>query len=190
MYKTFTRSKTLAIALTAAATLFASSSVLAAKVKPGKPGMNNIVEIAFSVNNDLGVFDTVLAAATCEYFDGAVVDILAGESKVTLFAPLDSAFADIGLDETNVCAAFEENPGALLGILAYHVTDGRRFSNSVFNRKGNAKDIEMLLGSGYITTEGGMIYGAGNTDPINVGDIFDVNASNGVIHVIDTVLLP
>lgn len=191
MYKTFTRSKTLAIALTAAATLFASSSVLAAKVKPGKPGMNNIVEIAVAVNDQLDVFNTVLAAATCEYFDGAVVDILAGKSKVTLFAPVDSAFDELGLDETNVCAAFEDTPSALLGILAYHVTDGRRFSNSVFNRNGNAKDIEMLLGSGYIATEGGEIYGAGNAEPIGiVGDFYDINASNGVIHVIDTVLLP
>ena len=37
----------------------------------------------------------------------------------------------------------------------------------------------------------GMIYGAGNAAPIGiVGDFFDINASNGVIHVIDTVLLP
>jgi uncharacterized surface protein with fasciclin (FAS1) repeats len=139
----------------------------------------------------LGVFNTLLAAATCDYFDGAVVDILTGKSKVTLFAPVDSAFADLGLDETTVCDAFSENPSALLGILAYHVTDGRRFSNSVFNRNGNEKDIEMLLGTGYISTEGGMIYGAGNAAPIDiVGDFFDINASNGVIHVIDTVLLP
>lgn len=42
------------------------------------------------------------------------------------------------------------SPGDLLGILAYHVTDGRRFSNSVFNRN-NSKMIEMLAG-GYIYT--------------------------------------
>ena len=191
MYKTFTRFKTSALTLIAATAIVASTSATADKVKPGKPGMYNIVEIAMSVNNDLGVFDTVLAAATCDYFDGAVVNILAGSDKVTLFAPVDSAFADLGLDETNVCAAFEGDPTALLGILAYHVTEGRRFSNSVFNRNGNAKDIEMLLGSGYLTTEGGMIYGAGNADPIGIVDpFFDINASNGVIHVIDTVLLP
>jgi len=110
---------------------------------------------------------------------------------VTLFAPVGSAFADLGLDETNVCDAFAGNPNALLTILAYHVTDGRRFSNSVFNRNGNSKEIEMLLGTGYITTEGGMIYGTNNTEPTGiVGDFFDINASNGVIHVINSVLLP
>ena len=193
MYNTFTKLKSTTIAIVASSTLLLAGPAMAApKDKtPGKPGMDNIVQIASAVNAQLGVFDTVLAAATCDYFDGAVVDILTGKSKVTLFAPVDSAFAELGLDESNVCDAFEANPGALLTILAYHVTDGRRFSNSVFNRNGNGKDIEMLLGTGYITTEGGMIYGMSNEEPIGiVGDFFDINASNGVIHVIDTVLLP
>ena len=79
MYKTITSLKTTAVALIGSACLIAAASpAMADKVKPGKPGMSNIVEIAFSVNADLGVFDTVLAAATCGYFEGAVVDILAG----------------------------------------------------------------------------------------------------------------
>lgn len=193
MYNTFTKLKSTTIAIVASSTLLLAGPAMAApKDKtPGKPGMDNIVQIASAVNEQLEVFDTLLAAATCDYFDGAVVDILTGKSKVTLFAPVDSAFAELGLDETNVCAAFAETPNTLLTILAYHVTDGRRFSNSVFNRNGNSKDIEMLLGTGYITTEGGMIYGMSNEDPIGiVGDFFDINASNGVIHVINTVLLP
>ena len=193
MYNTFTKLKSITIAIIASSTLLLAGPAMAApkdKV-PGKPGMDNIVEIASAVNENLGVFDTVLAAATCDYFKGAVVDILTGTDKVTLFAPVDSAFADLGLDETHVCDEFSESPEALLTILAYHVTDGRRFSNSVFNRNGNGKEIEMLLGTGYITTEGGMIYGMSNEDPIGiVGDFFDINASNGVIHVINTVLLP
>ena len=164
---------------------------------PGKPGENelapggNIVEVAIAANDALGVFNTVLTAAQCDYFEGAVVDILTGEDKVTLFAPTDSAFAALDLDASNVCSTFEGNPNALLTILAYHVTEGRRFSNSVFNGQGNTKQIEMLLGSGYISTVDGMIYGTSNTDAIGiVGDFFDINATNGVIHVIDTVLLP
>ena len=101
MYKTFTRFKISAAALVTSVCLIAASApAMADKVKPGKPGMNNIVEIAVAVNGQLGVFDTVLAAATCDYFEGAVVGILAGSDKVTLFAPVDSAFADLGLDET------------------------------------------------------------------------------------------
>jgi len=195
MYQTTTKLKNLTTALVASAALVVSASAVAGpktdKVKPGKPGTSNIVMLASTVNAELGVFDTLLTAATCSYFDGAVVNILTGSDKVTLFAPVDSAFSELGLDETNVCAAFEEDPEALLGILAYHVTDGRRFSNSVFNRQGNAKDIEMILGTGYIMTEGGMIYDSGSDDATGiVGDFFDINASNGVIHVIDKVLLP
>jgi uncharacterized surface protein with fasciclin (FAS1) repeats len=194
MYKTFTKFKTTTISLVAASTLFAASAVVAG---PGKPGQNdlapggNIVEVAIAANGALGVFNTVLTAATCDYFEGAVVAVLAGSDKVTLFAPTDGAFAELGLDASNVCSAFEATPEALLGILAYHVTEGRRFSNSVFNRNGNAKDIEMLLGTGSVMTEGGMIYDAGSGDAAGiVGDFYDINASNGVIHVIDKVLLP
>jgi uncharacterized surface protein with fasciclin (FAS1) repeats len=207
MFKSVSKVQRSVIAIATASMLLITGSAIAGpKEKPqGKPGMKNIVEVASAVNAELGVFDTVLAAAQCDYFDGAVVDILTGKSKVTLFAPVDSAFAELGVDETNVCAAFNGMEGSvgvpddLLGILAYHVTDGRRFSNSVFNRNGNAKEIEMILGSGYVTTEGGMLYGAGNDldsneendNPIKiVGDFFDINASNGVIHVIDTVLIP
>ena len=193
MYNTFTKLKSTTIAIIAASSLLLAGPAMAApKDKtPGKPGMLNIVQVASAVNAQLDVFNTLLAAATCDYFEGAVVDILTGNSKVTLFAPVDSAFNDLGLDETNVCDEYEANPEDLLTILAYHVTDGRRFSNSVFNRNGNSKDIEMLLGTGYITTEDGMIYGMSNVEPIGiVGDFFDINASNGVIHVINTVLLP
>ncbi len=194
MYKTITNSKaTFLSAVAAASLLFAGSGVAG----PGKPGENailaggNIVEVAMAANDVLGVFDTVLAAAQCDYFEGAVEDILSGDDKVTLFAPVDTAFAELGLDETNVCAAFESDPDALLTILAYHVADGRRFSNSVFNRNGNAKEVEMLLGTGYIVTEGGMIHDAGSEDETGIVDPFyDINASNGVIHVIDKVLLP
>ena len=197
MYKILTNSKsTLASTFAAVSLLFAGSSIAG----PGKPGENdlkpggNIVEVAMEANNVLGVFDTVLAAAQCGYFEGAVVDILSGDDKVTLFAPVDTAFAELELDETNVCAAFESDPDALLTILAYHVTDGRRFSNSVFNRNGNEKEVEMLLGTGYIETEDGLIYDANGRDvgiAESGGDpVFDINASNGVIHVIDRVLLP
>ena len=182
--------------IAAAALLFAGSSVAG----PGKPGENailaggNIVEVAIEANEATGQFNTVLAAATCDYFEGAVVDILAGSDKVTLFAPTDDAFDALELNAGNVCEAFEAAPNELLTILAYHVTEGRRFSNSVFNGQGNAKEVEMLLDTGYIVTADGMIYdGAGQEIGIALIDdapVFDINASNGVIHVIDTVMLP
>ena len=168
---------------------------------PGKPGQNpilpdgNIVEVAFAANDALGVFDTVLAAAQCDYFEGAVVDILAGQDMVTLFAPTDSGFGELGLDENNICDAFDGveegdgTPGDLLGILGYHLTDGRRFSNSLFNPVGRPKEVEMLFSGSIITAEGN-IYDNNMREVNTVEGFTNINASNGVIHVIDRVLLP
>ena len=174
------------------------------KVVPGKPGVNpfapggNIVEVALAANDALngGVFETVYTAATCAYFNGAIAAILTGDEMVTLFAPTNAAFdaleAELELPEGAlsadfICDTFAENPAALAGILSYHVTDGRRFSNSVLNPKGKMKEIEMLA-NGVIVTKDGVIFD-GNMREVGIG-IADVNASNGVIHVIDKVLLP
>jgi uncharacterized surface protein with fasciclin (FAS1) repeats len=156
---------------------------------PGKPGDANIVEIALAVNADNGEFSTLLTAATCDFFEGAVVDLLSGSDFYTLFAPVDAAFAKLGLDATNICGAFETQPTVLLNILTYHVTEGRRFSNSVFNRNA-VKSVEMLNG-GFIVTNPNLTINdnAGQTIGV-VAPLVNINASNGVIHVIDTVLLP
>ena len=208
MYRIATKSKAFLATAVASLALMTSGPVLAG---PGKPGVNdlapggNIVEVAIAANGALDVFNIVLAAAQCEYFNGAVVDILTGEDKVTLFAPIDQAFVDLdlGLTAENICDAFNTGaPGALtptdlLTILAYHVTDGRRFSNSVFNRN-NAKEIEMLAGGSIFTSPDLTISDnqVRGDDPAQLPPIglvmpyININASNGVIHVIDAVLLP
>ena len=74
-------------------------------------------------------------------------------------------------------------------VLSYHVTDGRRFSNSVFNRN-STKMLEMLNGQ-YVVTNPNLTLSdnAGQTIGV-VAPLVNINASNGVIHVIDKVLLP
>lgn len=206
MYRIATKSKTFLATAVASLALTMSGSVLAG---PGKPGVNdlapggNIVEVAIAANEALGVFNTVLTAATCDFFEGAVVEILTGDDKVTLFAPTDDAFAVLGLDATNVCDAFNTGemdaptPDDLLTILAYHVTDGRRFSNSAFNRN-NAKEIEMLAGGSIFTSpdlsiSDNQVRGDGPDQLPPIGLVLpyvNINASNGVIHVIDAVMLP
>ena len=168
---------------------------------PGKPGEANIVEIAQAVNAESGEFSYLLAAATCDYFDGAVVDLLTGKKRLTLFAPTDAAFqalqATLGVATPApeiTCDAFAATPEVLFDVLAYHVTEGRRFSNSVFNANA-VKPVKMLNGQFIITNPGLTLTDiAGQDVGIALDDeeqlLANINAGNGVIHVIDTVLLP
>jgi len=192
------------VAVTAAAVGLALTAVgdnaEAKSPVPGKPSDKNIVEIAVETNATLREFDYLLAAVGClTDADGnnPVVDLLTGEDKYTLFAPTDQAFENLqsalGIAEPApelTCAVDDLfGEGTLLAVLAYHVTDGRRFSNSVFN-KNNPKMIEMLTGD-YIVTSPDLTIadGAGQT-AAPVLPLVNINASNGVIHVIDTVILP
>ena len=204
MYITYTQLKKLLVPAVAAAALAFGTSALAGprdgKVVPGKPGPDNIVEIAMAVNGALGEFDYLLGAVNCltdEEGNNPVVALLTGSDKYTLFAPVDSAFETLqgalGITEPSpelTCAVDDIfGEGTLFAVLAYHVTDGRRFSNSVFNRNAN-KEIEMLAG-GYITTTPALSIIDGVPQVIGlVPPLFNINASNGVIHVIDTVMLP
>lgn len=192
-----------AIAATAVAALgLAGVSSARNSPVPGKPGDANIVQIASAVNSSTGEFSYLLAAATCEYFDGAILALLTGEGKLTLFAPTDDAFIALQtalIDAFNLGAvpapeltcAIDSllGDGTLFNVLAYHVTEGRRFSNSVFNRN-NTKLVEMLNGQ-YVVTNPDLTINdiAGQSVGVEPS-LVNVNASNGVIHVIDSVLLP
>jgi len=76
----------------------------------------------------------------------------------------------------------------VLNVLLYHVAEGRRASNSVVP-KVKSKNIETLLGQSFSVNTSGMIMGAGNEDPASIV-MANISASNGIIHVIDAVLLP
>lgn len=198
MYKIWTRPKAL---LNVAALSLAFALSTSAVAGPGKPGKNDIVEggtivdIALAVNdNGAGEFNNLLAAVLCfgPVDNNPVVNLLSGSDKYTLFAPTDEAFANLlaRLGETDPCNL---DSATLLTVLQYHVVDGRRFSNSVFNRN-DSKVIETLAGVDIVSfvdaVEGPTLHDVDGQMVGVVDGLFNINAINGVIHVIDTVLLP
>jgi uncharacterized surface protein with fasciclin (FAS1) repeats len=143
-----------------------------------KPGDRTIAEIAVTDGN----FNTLVAALSCTGLVPAVAD---PEAELTVFAPTDAAFAKAGLDATNICTTFDQ--GTLTTILLYHVVGERRPSPSVINGKNKA--IEMLAGGSIYPQGKGSLTIAANNSTVNI-ETPDLLASNGIIHVIDFVLLP
>lgn len=167
------------LALTiAAAPAFAGSA-------GAKPGTDTIVDIVLV---DDGAFDVLQAAVIEAGLAGALSST---DNQYTVFAPTDWAFvstfrgllADNSLTEADVIAFIEAGgvdtafgSGALADILLYHVTNGRRTSSSVVA----APRYQMLNGD--TLTRSDLL--AAGISAVNI------SASNGVIHVIDSVLLP
>jgi len=142
----------------------------------------SLVDIAVKLNAPGGAaegqFDTLIAAVLVA--DPAVLETLSGYGQRTVFAPTDDAFAALGLDESNVG---DLDQTVLTQILLYHVAPGRRAAVSV-TRKNR---IRMLFG-GFLRQQGGVLTdNTGGKATIIVTDQF---AQNGVIHAIDSVVLP
>ena len=144
-------------------------------------GSKNIVDTAVAVNSSgpfAGQFDTLIAAVLAA--DPIVAKTLSGRGQFTVFAPTDAAFAKLGLNESNVGTLPK---AALTNILLYHVARGERLAADVLD----SSRIRMLNGD-FVRQSGGVLTDAqGGKSTIIVTD---VRASNGVIHAIDSVLLP
>jgi len=133
----------------------------------------DIVEVAAAA----GTFNTLIAAAEA----AGLVEALKGDGPLTVFAPTDEAFAK--LPAGTVESLLEpENKDKLASILLYHVVAGKITSDQVVkltsakSLEGSTINIKVDMGKVYVD----------NAQVIAV----DVEASNGVIHVIDSVILP
>jgi uncharacterized surface protein with fasciclin (FAS1) repeats len=139
--------------------------------EPAMEEAGTIVEVA-AANPD---FETLVAAVTA----AGLAETLSGEGPFTVFAPTDEAFE--ALPEGVLDALLlPENAEALTSILTYHVVAGEVMAADV-----TAGDVETVEGSTIaITTDGGV--------KVNDANVIatDVDASNGVIHVIDAVIVP
>jgi uncharacterized surface protein with fasciclin (FAS1) repeats len=139
----------------------------------GKAASKDIVDTAVAA----GSFKTLAAALQA----AGLVDALKGTGPFTVFAPTDEAFAKLPAGTLDSLLK-PENKDKLAAILKYHVVSGKVMSaqavklTSAITLEGSALKLEVKGGSLYVS-------GAKVTSA-------DVEASNGVIHVIDTVVLP
>jgi transforming growth factor-beta-induced protein len=131
----------------------------------------DIVDTAISADD----FTTLVAAVQA----AGLVDALKGEGPFTVFAPTDEAFANL-LKELGASAEELLARDDLADILLYHVVSGKVMSTDLVD----GMEVETLNGEKIIIS----------LDPVKVNDAnvaaADIEASNGVIHVIDAVLLP
>jgi uncharacterized surface protein with fasciclin (FAS1) repeats len=133
----------------------------------------NIVELA--VNTDF--LSTLVAAVQA----GELVDVLTGDGPFTVFAPTNEAFA--ALPEGTLASLLKpENKDQLVAILTYHVVAGRVMSTDLSNGMEattvNGSKIKIGVSKTGVTVNGATVTAA------------DIKASNGVVHVIDQVILP
>ena len=145
----------------------------------------SIVDVAVG-NEDFSTLVTALTAAD-------LVSALQGDGPFTVFAPNNAAFGKLDSATLNSLLE-EENKAALVGILTYHVVSGKLAATDVVAalKKGNGKVTLPTLNGQNITVlqKDGKIWiqdAKGNYSEIIATDVM---GSNGVIHVINTVIMP
>ena len=138
-----------------------------------KTPMKNIVQVAA----EAGSFNTLVAAVKA----AGLAETLQGPGPFTMFAPTDAAFAKLPAGTIESLLADKEK---LASILTYHVVSGKVTSADLVKSDGgapatvNGQPLDIVLRDGKVYVNGASVVTA------------DVQASNGVIHVIDAVLLP
>jgi uncharacterized surface protein with fasciclin (FAS1) repeats len=133
----------------------------------------NIVEVAVNA----GQFKTLVAAVTV----AGLAETLAGAGPFTVFAPTDEAFAKLPAGTVEALLA---DKAQLTAILTYHVVPGRVMAADIVTAGGaraatvNGQELDVVIRDGKVYAGGAQVVAA------------DIGATNGVIHVVDTVILP
>lgn len=139
---------------------------------PTPVGTNDIVAVASSAGN----FNTLVAALKA----AGLVETLQGPGPFTVFAPTDEAFARLPMGTLDDLMK-PENKQKLVGILTYHVLPSKVMAAEVKTMKAktvNGQTLDLKVMNGAVTVN--------NAKVIKT----DIPATNGFIHVIDTVLMP
>ncbi len=124
-----------------------------------------------------GTFNTLVAAVQA----ADLVDTLKGDGPFTVFAPTDEAFAKLPAGTVEDLLK-PENKDKLVAILTYHVVPGKVMSSDIAGKKADVASVQ------------GDTIAVDATDGVKVDEAnvvtADIETSNGVIHVIDSVILP
>jgi len=160
--------KNISLSLIASAAVIASANVFA-----GSYDKKDIVDTAVAA----GSFETLAAALTA----AGLVDTLKGEGPFTVFAPTDEAFAKLPAGTVESLLK-PENKEQLTAILTYHVVAGKVKAADVVKLSSattvNGADVAIKVVDGTVSVNDATVTAT------------DIGASNGVIHVIDSVLIP
>ena len=156
-----------------------SSSTKAADTSAAKAAGTTVAAMA----DEKDIVDTAVAAGSFKTLatlltQAGLVDTLKGAGPFTVFAPTDDAFAKV---DAATLAKLTANPAALKQVLTYHVLAGKVMAADV--KAGKVKTVEGSEAT--ITVDAGKVM----IDKANVTKT-DIAAKNGVIHVIDAVILP
>jgi uncharacterized surface protein with fasciclin (FAS1) repeats len=160
-------------AVAALAASLALPTGASAQAHAASPASKDIVQTAI----DAGTFNTLVAAVKA----AGLVETLKGTGPFTVFAPTDAAFAKLPAGTVESLLA---NPKKLAAILTFHVVPGKVTAADILKTNGakpttvNGQALDVVVRDGHVLVNGANVVAA------------DVGASNGVIHVIDTVLLP
>lgn len=134
---------------------------------------SDIVDVAISA----GQFNTLAAALDA----AGLIDTLKGEGPFTVFAPTDAAFEKLPAGTVDSLLK-PENKDQLIAVLTYHVVAGNVTADDVVKLNSattvNGADVSIAVVDGNVRIDDATVVKA------------DIGASNGVIHVIDSVILP
>ena len=165
----FNRNFRLGLASALMALVFATGASRA-----GEMAQADIVDTAMSA----GQFNTLVAAVKA----AGLVDTLKGDGPFTVFAPTDEAFAKLPAGTVEALLK-PENKDQLVSILTYHVVPGKVMSRDVIAKRVRANTVQ----GGEIVVDGVAGVFVNSSAQVIAADI---EASNGVIHVVEDVILP
>lgn len=170
------------VALSVVGWLLATSSVAEAGKRCAR---NSVTTVAYEKEEKMDIVDTAVKAGSFKTLAAAIqaaglVDTLKGKGPFTVFAPTDEAFAKLPAGTVEALVK-PENKAKLTAILTYHVVAGEVKASEVVKLK-SAKTVQ------------GQSVTIDATDGVKINNAkvvkADIECGNGVIHVIDTVLLP